>query len=231
MQRAEITLTEVRLDPDGLLSGLVECPPGLAPAPGQYLLAHASGSAETLPAALFPAGLLPTPSGFEIAPPLPPGWTSGTRLVARGPLGRGFTLPGSARQVALVAAHGSPHPLIPLAGAALVQGAAVALYARRVPAGLPSEVEVLPLDALAEVLGWADFIAIQMQPGGLGALRRRLGLAPHAILPVPAQVLLQVPMPCGGTGECGICAVATRKGWKLTCKDGPVFDFNELEEA
>lgn len=231
MQRMEILLSEVRLDQDGLLSGLVECPPGLAPGPGQYLLARACGSAEALPTALFPAGLLPTPAGFEIAPPLPPGWTSGTRLAVRGPLGRGFHLPATARQVALVAANGSPYPLLPLAGAALVQGAAVALYARRVPAGLPSEVEVLPLEALAEATRWADYLAVQMQPGGLAGLRRRFGLAPQAVMPVPAQVLVQAPMPCGGMAECGICAVATRKGWKLACKDGPVFDFNELEEA
>jgi len=230
MQRAEITLLEVRLDAQHQLSGVVECPPSLAPGPGQYLLAHAVGSAEPLPGVLFPAGLLPSSAGLEVAPPLPPSWTAGTRLAVRGPLGHGFNLPASTRQVALVAA-GAPYPLLPLAGAALVQGAAVALYARQVPAGLPPEVEVLPLESLAEALGWADYMAIQLLPGSLAGLRRRFGLAPHTPLPIPAQALVQVPMPCGAVGECGLCAVATRLGWKLACKDGPVFSFNELEEA
>jgi len=38
-----------------------------------------------------------------------------------------------------------------------------------------------------------------------------------------------VPMPCGGLGDCGLCAVDLKRGWKLACKDGPVFDLNELE--
>jgi hypothetical protein len=233
MLRAEITLLEVRLEGEGLIGGLIECPPGLQPAPGQYLLAHAIGCAEPLPSALFAARLLPgaASSGeLELAPPLPAGWTAGTRLAVRGPLGRGFNLPVAARQVALVAAGGLPHPLLPLVDAALAQGAAVALYTRSVPTGLPSEVELLPPDALSDVLGWADYLAVHVQPGSLSGLRRRFGLAPHALMPVPAQVLIQVPMPCGGIGDCGLCAVATRRGWKLACKGGPVFNFNDLEE-
>ena len=34
----------------------------------------------------------------------------------------------------------------------------------------------------------------------------------------------------GGQGECGVCAVRTRSGWSLACKDGPVYDLAELEE-
>ena len=234
MQRAEITLLEVCLEDEGLMGGRIECPPGLRPAPGQYLLAHAAGMAEPLPSTLFPARFRPgdaSSAELELAPPLPAGWTAGTRLAVRGPLGQGFNLPATARQVALVAADGlAPQVLLPLVDTALAQGAAVALYTRDIPAGLPSEVEVLPPEPLSDVLGWADYLAIQLQPGGLSKLRRRLGLAPHAILPVPAQVLVQVAMPCGGIGDCGLCAVATRQGWKLACKDGPVFNFNDLEE-
>jgi NAD(P)H-flavin reductase len=40
--------------------------------------------------------------------------------------------------------------------------------------------------------------------------------------------LVVAPMPCGGLAECGVCAVTTRRGWKLACKDGPVFDLGEL---
>jgi hypothetical protein len=29
-------------------------------------------------------------------------------------------------------------------------------------------------------------------------------------------------------GECGVCAVNLRKGYKLACKDGPVFDLRSL---
>ena len=48
MLHCEVTLVEVRLEKGGT-GGCMECPPGLRPAPGQYLLAHAVGHDEALP--------------------------------------------------------------------------------------------------------------------------------------------------------------------------------------
>jgi NAD(P)H-flavin reductase len=246
MLRCEVTLVEVRLEKGGT-GGRMECPPGLRPAPGQYLLAHAVGHDEALPATLFAARTASlslsgdvAAGALELAPPLPPGWTAGTRLSVRGPLGRGFSLPVSARQVALVGLDVPPYRLLPLADLALAQGAAVALYTqsvRSVPDGLPPEVEVLPLEALHDVVGWADYVAFDLAPGAISGIKQRFGLMPHTPLPMAAQVLVRVPMPCGGIAECGLCAVqtnarsGTRRGWKLACKEGPVFDLNDLEEG
>jgi NAD(P)H-flavin reductase len=36
-------------------------------------------------------------------------------------------------------------------------------------------------------------------------------------------------MPCSGLADCGVCAVPARRGYKLACKDGPVFDLDELD--
>jgi dihydroorotate dehydrogenase electron transfer subunit len=238
MQRCEVILKEVRLESGGQVSGQIYCPAGLRPGPGQYLLAHAPGREEALPTPVFAARYLPAapagegqPGELELAPPLPSGWTAGMRLVVRGPLGRGFSLPASARRVGLVELGQLPHRLLPLAGQALAQGAEVALYTRSVPGRLPPEVEVLPLEGLSEALTWADYLAFDLAPSGLAGLKKRFGLAPHTIMPVPAQVLVTVPMPCGGLGDCGLCAVDLKRGWKLACKDGPVFDLNELEEG
>jgi len=239
MLRCVVTLLEVRLEQGGGMSGRIDCPPGLRPAPGQYLLAYAAaaGGGEALPTALFSARLPGIARGgavaagvLELAPPLPPTWTAGTRLNVHGPLGHGFSLPATARRVALVGLTAAPHRLLPLAEQALLQGAAVALYTRHVPGGLPPEVEALSLEALGEALDWADFMAIDLLPGALPGLKRRFGLSPHTLLPLPAQVLVQVPMPCGGVGECGLCAVDQKRGWKLACKDGPVFAWNELDD-
>jgi dihydroorotate dehydrogenase electron transfer subunit len=41
------------------------------------------------------------------------------------------------------------------------------------------------------------------------------------------SVLLTPPMPCG-TGACQACAVQTRRGWKLACREGPLFPLAEL---
>jgi dihydroorotate dehydrogenase electron transfer subunit len=60
-------------------------------------------------------------------------------------------------------------------------------------------------------------------------LRKSLQLRAHEYLPCPAQVLVTSPMPCGGIAECGVCALPLRKkGYVLTCKDGPVFNLNQL---
>ena len=46
-------------------------------------------------------------------------------------------------------------------------------------------------------------------------------------LKIPCQVSLEEYMACG-IGTCLGCAVKTRTGFKLVCKDGPVFDAGEI---
>ena len=46
-------------------------------------------------------------------------------------------------------------------------------------------------------------------------------------LKVPAQVSLDAYMACG-IGACLGCAIETKTGYKLVCKDGPVFDAQEI---
>ena len=230
MAAATGIITELRLETTGenrLLSGKITCPPGLRPAPGQYLLASTLSLSDPIPVALFPSGL----EGDElvIAPPLPSHWTTGAPLALRGPLGRGFRLPPSARRVALAAMDDSPARLLTLAFHSLAQRASVALYTRSIPSGLPPEVEVLPLDLLPEAIAWADFLALDAPLRELPNLRRALGLGLYAHPACSVQVLLVMPMPCGGLAECGVCGVPTREGWRLACSDGPVFDWNSLE--
>ena len=45
---------------------------------------------------------------------------------------------------------------------------------------------------------------------------------------VQAQVSLDAYMACG-IGACLGCAIETLDGYKLVCKDGPVFDAHEIK--
>ena len=45
---------------------------------------------------------------------------------------------------------------------------------------------------------------------------------------IPAQVSLDAYMACG-MGACLGCAVRTKAGYKMVCKDGPVFDAQEID--
>jgi len=229
MIEATIQLREVRLAGAGLVSGRIPCPPRLAVKPGQYLLASAPGLPEVLPAVLFPSQT----SGDTIllAPPLPPAWLPGTVLNLRGPFGKGFHLPPAARRMALAALDAHPFRLLPLIAPALAQGIEIALFTPLIPPGLPPQVEVLPIQTLPEAPAWADYLAIDILQSALSTLPARLGLKPGRSLACRAEVLILTAMPCGGTADCGVCAIKTAAGWRLACKDGPVFDFASLELA
>ena len=214
-------ITERRLDGGGWL-----CPqPWLGPAPGQYVLASPLDAPSTLPEPLFLSAI-----GEEawLADAMPPAWQPGMCLALRGPLGHGFTLPPTARRVALCALGVPAGRLLPLIDPALAQGCAVALAAGNLPPDLPSAVEVLPPESLPELAAWADYLALDLQLADLETLRTRLGLDINTRPVAKIDALVRVPMPCGGLGECGICAVPVKKGWKHVCTAGQVFDFLDL---
>jgi dihydroorotate dehydrogenase electron transfer subunit len=153
----------------------------------------------------------------------------GTPLHLRGPLGHGFSLDDTVHRLALAVLKDAISRLMPLAAAALAQDMAVTLYADSPLPLLPSALEVYPLSALPEAPAWADQLALDLSLPKLPGLRACLGLNLQEHLPCQAQVLILTPMPCGGLADCGACAVPSRRGWKLACKDGPVFDINDLE--
>ena len=215
----------------------IECPPGAAPAPGQYLLAHDPSDRETpLALPLFSAG--PTDdrtAGFLSKPglipgmensPIPPGWGPGTELTLHGPLGHGFRLPLEGQRIALVALAETIDRLSPLFS---IAGDAVLLTGLPLqPAGLPPGVEVLRPEAFREVLGWADFIALDLSIDALPIATAMLGLAEWPSLLPLAQALIASPMPCGGLADCGVCALPGGRQLRLACKDGPVFDLQNI---
>lgn len=222
------TIKEIFLDG----SARMDCPPELIPAPGQYLLAHAGASSAPLADPVFFSRS--APNGFAAAAPLPSSWMPGASLVLRGPLGRGFAIPTSARKVALIAFDDSParlHGLIPLA---LEQNAEVVVLCDSKVNDLPEVVEVQPLRAMLDILRWADYAALDVARGNMNQLREKIGeqkqagARPERQSKDAAQVLIRTQMPCGALAECGVCAVTVGRQWKMVCKDGPVFDLKEL---
>ncbi len=224
MHQGSAELIEIYLN--GKSAGRIRCDPRLVPAPGQYLLAQALSEPDApLAHPVFSAGLCP--GGFYAAPPLPADWRPGAHLNIRGPLGKGFQLPPTARFVALAVFGEDPARLLALAEPALTQNAAVVLLADAAPEGLPAAIEISPLSALPETLRWADYIAFDLPRA---ALPTTLKLITDTSYSRDGQALIETPIPCGGMGECGVCAVSLRKGYKLACKDGPVFDLKTLLE-
>ena len=156
-------------------------------------------------------------------------WQPGRIVRLRGPHGRGFVLPRSARRVGLAAIDGTLLRLLPLVHEALDHKAAVVCCSTGVPDFLPADVEVVLPENLADLWGWADYAAILVGIQSLEGLRNRLGLASQVSTAMIVEILVDFPMVCGGMSECGVCAVPLRRGWALACKDGPVFNLNQLE--
>jgi dihydroorotate dehydrogenase electron transfer subunit len=210
---------------DGCRHVRISCPPALVPGPGQYLLAS-DGSDSPLPVPLFHTDS--ARQGFIAMASVPSSWYPGLALHLRGPLGRGFTLPASARKIGLVAFEQTPARLKGLIQPALKQDAAVVLVCDSNPDNLPDDVEVQPMSALAEIVEWADYLAFDVIREERKVVKERLGKLTQLAAAKDAQILVHTPVPCGGLAECGICAVTIKSGWKLGCKDGPVFNGREL---
>ncbi len=222
MKSAKGILKEIFLDG----SARIECPPELIPGPGQYLLAHAHASDSPLAAPVFFSR--PALNGFIAAVPVPQSWMPGTSLNLRGPLGHGFNIPLVARKIALIAFDSLPTRLHGLIPQILKQGSEVVLLCDATLNDLPEVVEIQPLQTMNEILKWADYAAVDVARENLEQLKKKMGNQYQAGARCEAQVLIHTAMPCGALAECGVCAMVIHHQWKMTCKDGPVFDWKEL---
>jgi dihydroorotate dehydrogenase electron transfer subunit len=102
---------------------------------------------------------------------------------------------------------------------------------------LPTEVEVvtatddgsaghrgLVTELLPQYLPWAD----QVFACGPNAMYEAMAaIMRQQASRKPVQVLLEEHMACG-MGVCYCCAVFTRRGVRLVCKDGPRFELREV---
>jgi len=225
MHTGKGTVVELTLE-NGLRHARISCSTNLIPSPGQYLLAGAASQSDPLPAPLFSTES--TSQGFTACAPIPETWTPGTEITLRGPLGRGFALPPSARNVALVAFDDIPARLLNLMKNALGRDAAVVLVCNSSDHQLPDEVEIQPLSALSEACEWADYAAFDVARENLPGLKQMLGGQNQKSVGSVAQALIRTLMPCGGIADCGVCALTLKSNWKMICKDGPVFDWDEI---
>ncbi len=218
MKTGDLEIKEIFLD----CSARIVCARELIPLPGQYLLASRSEDDSPLAVPIFPAES--TPDGFYAAPVLSSTWQPGARLRARGPIGHGFRIPPAARKVALIAYDDAPYRLRGLISLAFQQSAEVVLLANSPAPNLPESVEVQPLQAWSEIVRWADFIAADAQRENWAQFKTMMS---GYKLP-ETQILIRAPMPCGGLAECGACALPAGHWWKMICKDGPVFRWDEI---
>jgi hypothetical protein len=210
------------------MEACVSNPAGSVSSAGQYLLAiDPSDPHASLATPIFIVER--TEQGFWAEPLYPTSWGPGTNLDLAGLFGHGFKLPRNIQRLGLATLGETVSRLMPLIHQTANSHVAMTLFTDLRLPKLPAVVEVYPLATLGGSLDWPDFIALDLPLERLAELRDVLGLPHGTGLPCPAQVLITSPFPCGGMAQCGACAVPARRGWKLACEDGPVFDLSVLK--
>ena len=213
---------EVCLGPFGR-GAWIYAPPGAIPAPGQYVMGWAPEDTHSPTAeALFPAGY--KDGAFLVAAPVPQTWEPGTKIILRGPIGKGYQLPGWVTHLVVAALGQTVERLLPILSEAIEHGCSVVVCTDCTLPNLPAEVEYYPECGLVEILPWANFLMMDLPRSQLSLFRSMF-----AKMSLPdGQVLLSTIMPCGGLGECGVCAVQGNRSVKFICKNGPVFPLHEF---
>ncbi len=167
----------------------------------------------------------------------------GDKIDLFGPLGSGFSVLPNSRNLLLAAGGIGIAPLAFLAQEAVKQGHSVKLligaptarqlYPRHL---LPPEIELITAtedgtagekgmltDILPEFTGLAD----QAFACGPMPMYKAMVAQSQKRLKKPAQISLEMRMGCG-LGVCYGCTVKTKNGLKQVCKDGPVFDLEDI---
>ena len=168
---------------------------------------------------------------------------AGERVDFFGPLGKGFEVYPSSRNLLLVAGGVGVAPLVALAEHAMGTGRAVKLLIgeknaakiypeRLLPSGIKPVVTTedgslgqkgMVTDILPQLIPAADQIFVC----GPLPMYRAIAKMGSKLGKKPTQVLLETVLGCG-VGACLSCSIETKSGRKLVCKDGPVFEFSDI---
>jgi dihydroorotate dehydrogenase electron transfer subunit len=166
---------------------------------------------------------------------------AGESLDLLGPLGNGYAINSSARNLLLLAGGIGIAPLCFLSQKTVSQGYSVRLLLGAPTASqlypthlLPPETELVTAtedgtagkkgmitDFLPDFIGWAD------QVFACGPTRMYRTMASRNLKAKPVQISLEVRMGCG-LGTCYGCTLKTKSGLKQVCTDGPVFNLADI---
>jgi NAD(P)H-flavin reductase len=214
----------------GQRAAVLHCQKPIHAEPGQYV-ALVSEEFDT-PIPLTPFVLNTEGLSLQVSP-IPEVWQPGKVLQVRGSFGHGFHLPPDSSRFALIGLDTHPNRLLYQLSACYRSGKEILLVCEdfqqlaSLPQ-LPLSVEVLPISSIPEAVAWAQVIDIDCRLDDFQKLELHKDLLKHKSKDSLVEVLLATEMPCLGIAECGVCAVQTRKGYQLACKDGPVFRFVDL---
>jgi dihydroorotate dehydrogenase electron transfer subunit len=182
---------------------------------------------------------------------------AGQKIDILGPLGKGFAIEPKSERLLLVGGGIGIAPLVFLMQQAsaqhqitLIHGAMMAAqlypfsFAGKKRAGLsplPKRVQFIPVtedasagqkgratDVLPDYLDWADQVYACGPTDMYKAMTQMSSRAKRSNLRLKkCQVSLEMRMGCG-FGACYCCTINTKKGLQQVCRDGPVFELDDI---
>ena len=172
----------------------------------------------------------------------------GDKIDILGPLGKGFSIEPGSRNLLLVAGGIGIAPLAfllqhasPKHGVTLIYGASTARGLCSF-SPLPSGVQFVPVtedgsrgrkglasEVLPDFLDWADQVYACGPVGMYKAMAEQISLRTQRsnLKLKKCQISLEVRMGCG-IGACYGCSINTKKGLRKVCRDGPVFELDDI---
>jgi dihydroorotate dehydrogenase electron transfer subunit len=162
----------------------------------------------------------------------------GEKLSIMGPLGNSFDTTFSGIKTAIVSGGIGIAPLVYLAKGLIKNGNSVDFYCGFKNAPFCTET----FDKKATVItssqeGVADHRGLITEFFDPSAYEKVMTCGPVAMMRIVAQMCKEKGIPCQvsmeqhmacGMGACLVCTCETEHGMKRVCKDGPIFDGNEL---
>lgn len=166
----------------------------------------------------------------------------GDKLGILGPLGNGYSIAPDSKSLLLVAGGIGIAPLCFLAQQALNQGCLVTLLLGASTVGqlypghlLPSAIDMVA--ATEDGTSGRKGMVTGLLPGFINRADQIFACGPPGMYRTmvkmpelknkPVQISLEARMACG-LGVCYGCTVKTKAGLKQVCKDGPVFDLDDI---
>jgi len=214
MKRERALLAEIYRSEPGPRAGRLHCPSSLIPAPGQFVMALAERHPAAHRIPLFPCAI--HDDGFSSLM-VPETWQPGDELDLMGPFGRGFTPSEAGSRWLFISSLPDGGTLLPLVEMGLERGLELAWWGESGRRLDPAVEIVLDLPA---ALDWSDYTACETDPETMGTLQAIWRSPPSK---ASIEVLVLTDLLCG-FGACQACAVTGRRGFRLSCSDGPVFD-------
>lgn len=154
-------------------------------------------------------------------------WQIGDWVYYRGPIGNGFQPMSYYENLLFIIPGEVIGSLNPLIDEAILKNKNISIACNDFVNQFNPETEIISFDDLEYAIDWADYLYLECRNEDLHNFESILNNIKNSKL--PSEIFIHTSTLCGGTADCMVCAVKTRRGFQQVCKTGPVLLISEME--